>query len=92
MNLKFSVTLFLILLSIKSYSQQNKPQIPFIVSEEVINKGTNYHDEEKYTYAIEEYEKVPLNDTNYGWAMYEKDYPMPPIASGPRQKKLCANA
>ena len=72
MNLKFSVTLFLILLSIKSYSQQNKPQIPFIVSEEVINKGTNYHDEEKYTYAIEEYEKVPLNDTNYGWAMYEK--------------------
>lgn len=43
-----------------------------INSQEVIAKGIDLYDEEKYDDAIDEYNKVGVNDTNYAYAQYEK--------------------
>jgi uncharacterized protein len=42
-----------------------------IDSRELIEKGIKLHDEEKYRQAIQLYQQVHRNDTNYTWALYE---------------------
>lgn len=50
------------------FAQKN---ISRVVSKEVIQRGIELHDDKKYAEAIEEYEKVNINDTAYALAQYE---------------------
>ncbi len=50
------------------FSQKN---IENLNSVELLEKGIELHDSEKYTEAIAEYSKISVNDTNYGLAQYE---------------------
>src|SRR5690606_23061183 len=43
-------------------------------SGELINKGVEFHDAEKYDEALAFYNQVPENDTNYGLATAEKAF------------------
>lgn len=68
-NLKTFLSLsVLLLLSFDSSAQKDASDnsLEFIVN------GINLHDQEKYQGAIEAYEKVCVNDTNYALAVYEK--------------------
>lgn len=44
---------------------------PLINSGEIIQKAIQLHDEGKYKGAIDLYQKISRNDTNYIWALYE---------------------
>ena len=60
--------LLIALLPVISFAQKN---INFENSNDLIQKGIDYHDLEKYADAIELYDKVPINDTNYALAQFE---------------------
>lgn len=50
------------------FAQKN---ISRVVARDVINRGIELHDNKKYAEAIEEYEKININDTAYALAQYE---------------------
>ena len=50
------------------FAQRN---VSRVVSRDVIERGIKLHDDKKYAQAIEEYEKVNINDTAYALAQYE---------------------
>ena len=50
------------------FAQKN---ISRVVAKDVIERGVELHDEKKYAEAIEEYEKININDTAYALAQYE---------------------
>ncbi|TSJ40155.1 toxin-antitoxin system YwqK family antitoxin [Fluviicola chungangensis] len=50
------------------FAQKN---VSRVVARDVIDRGIKLHDEEKYAQAIEEYQKVNINDTAYALAQYE---------------------
>src|SRR5262245_46283126 len=58
----------LCLTSLYSVAQENNP---LINSGQVIEAGIKLHDDGKYKEALKEYQKVPVGDTNYVWALYE---------------------
>jgi uncharacterized protein len=65
--MKKLVTL-LLLSPLSLFAQKN---ISRVVARDVINKGIELHDSEKYDEAILEYEKININDTAYALAQYE---------------------
>lgn len=69
--MKFFITALLCLFSIAFLSAQNYPPIN---SGEVIAEALQLHNDGKYKEAIELYKKVPRNDTNYAYALYELAY------------------
>lgn len=50
------------------FAQKN---ISRVVAKDVIERGIELHDNKKYAQAIEEYEKININDTAYALAQYE---------------------
>ena len=69
--MKFLLSAITLFLSI-SLSAQGPP--PLVDSGSVIAKGIIEHDKEAYEEAIEYYDMVHENDTNYIWSLYEKAY------------------
>ncbi len=66
--IKNIVKTLLVLIPFSFFSQKNieiKPSLDIII------EGVNLHDEEKYEDAIELYQKVAVNDTNYSLAQFE---------------------
>lgn len=66
--MKTIYVVLLLLFPLLSWGQKN---LDFLSSSELIQKGLEYHQEEKYYEAIQEYRKVGINDTNYATAQYE---------------------
>lgn len=56
--------------SVVSAQEVNAP----VNSGEMISKGIKLHDDQDYEGALEFYEKVPRNDTNYVLALYERTH------------------
>lgn len=56
------------LLPFTFFAQKN---VSRVVAKDVIERGIKFHDEKKYAQAIEEYNKVNINDTAYALAQYE---------------------
>ncbi|HVU84348.1 MAG TPA: tetratricopeptide repeat protein, partial [Puia sp.] len=50
----------------------NAQQTALIDSRELISQGARLHDSGEYKKAIEIYNRVDRNDTNYVWSLYEK--------------------
>jgi antitoxin component YwqK of YwqJK toxin-antitoxin module len=50
----------------------NAQQTELIDSRELISQGTRLHDSGEYKKAIEIYNRIDRNDTNYVWSLYEK--------------------
>lgn len=66
--IKYSL-LFLLALPFLSISQKN---IESVSSIDLITEGVDLHNEKEYLKAIDLYDKVSVNDTNYSVAQYEK--------------------
>ncbi|MEZ5045974.1 MAG: hypothetical protein R2831_03175 [Chitinophagaceae bacterium] len=54
-----------------TYVAQAQEKFGLIDSRKIIQEGIALHEKEKYADAIKEYQKVPINDTNYILAQYE---------------------
>lgn len=66
--MRFTIALCLgLLLSLNVFSQTKKN-----TSADIINKGIELHDESKYQEALDLYNQVSRNDSNYVWALVEK--------------------
>jgi antitoxin component YwqK of YwqJK toxin-antitoxin module/Tfp pilus assembly protein PilF len=55
-------------LSLFTNAQQRATRIN---SGEIMQKGVQLHDDGKYKEALAEYDKIPVGDSNYVWALYE---------------------
>ncbi len=66
--------ILLITTSVFAFGQQPGDNNPLINSGDLIRKGIEYHDNEKYDSAIYFYNQVDRNDTNYTMALYEKSF------------------
>lgn len=53
---------------------QQPTKIPFIISGNVIADGIKKNDDGKFDEALDLYNQVPENDTNYAWALYESAF------------------
>lgn len=51
---------------------QRTQMLQVVNSDEIIQKGIQFHDDGKYQEAINEYAKIPFGDVNYDLALYEK--------------------
>jgi antitoxin component YwqK of YwqJK toxin-antitoxin module/tetratricopeptide (TPR) repeat protein len=51
---------------------QRTQKLQVVNSQEIIQKGMQFHDDGKYQDAINEYSRVPFGDVNYDLALYEK--------------------
>lgn len=51
---------------------QRTQKLQVVNSDEIIQKGIQFHDDGKYQEAINEYAKIPFGDVNYDLALYEK--------------------
>ncbi len=70
--MKFHFPLFLLGLFIMGITQAQQAEP--VNSGALIAEGIKLHDAKKYKEAIEQYRKVPRNDTNYSYALYEVAY------------------
>jgi uncharacterized protein len=71
MTVKFSMRAAFFLLLVTGTCLVAQTNIKLINSGEVIRKGIELHDNEKYEEAMEEFLKVERNDTNYALALIE---------------------
>ena len=65
--MKIVITLLLLLPLIATAQKK----LNYMSSTEIIQKGLGHHEKEEYSEAIEEFQKVSINDTNYATAQYE---------------------
>lgn len=66
-----SITTFVFTLIVWQFCAAQKAQEP-VNSGELLSKGINLHDEQDYEGALEFYERIPVNDTNYVVTLYER--------------------
>ena len=65
-------TLLLLLLSITFFNIQAQEDVELINSMELIREGVKLYNEEEYEDALEKYDQISQNDTNYLLALYQK--------------------
>ena len=64
-------------------------EISLFNSTDSINKGIKLHDEEKYNEALEIYNQIERNDSNYVWAMVEKAITLNVLGEYEKTIELC---
>ena len=64
-------------------------EISLFNSTDSINKGIKLHDEENYNEALELYNQIERNDSNYVWAMVEKAITLNALGEYEKTIELC---
>ncbi|MFT3822784.1 MAG: hypothetical protein QM731_02645 [Chitinophagaceae bacterium] len=69
MNPRIPLMTVLCTLCLYSFAQK---KVPLLNSGEIMQTGMKLYDDGKYKDALNEFEKIPVGDTNYVWSLYER--------------------